>query len=276
MEGLTLRIVHESRDRNESDSDRFNVGKLTILCPHDVDLFIWPDDSTTQLQTEVEGLHCSYGEQLRRCKVFEARTEYLQKSRNSCPSALFDVMWSSKDPMDLMNILGPAIRSFSLKPVRGPNLNMAALSAATSNCTNVESLVVSGRGLRRFADAYFRTPKPSLKKIVLVGWPSYPEFSHTLVGIAKHTGALREIIIRGHRVPVETLCIKYAEAERRSAPYIIDVISSFAGLKQLKSLTVVNPAIHFGPMPEVRDACLVMRYRNVSVRFNGIEYSLYK
>lgn len=144
LNSLTLNIFPEVHS-----VERFDVGTLIDLCPHIVELNIPPVYATDRLRDELEGLHCSYGEKLRRCKVFGERTEYLRKLLTSCPNAVFDVHVSSgtlETLLKVLNIVGQAIRSFSCSPFHDHMLNMEALSTASSKCINMESLEIFDKG----------------------------------------------------------------------------------------------------------------------------------
>lgn len=105
--------------------------------------------------------------------------------------------------------------------------------------------------------------------------------------MAKKTGALREVFISEPRLPLaclqllakgnphlETLCFETCAIEGPSL-YITDIISSFGGLKNLRSLAASSSMIFMGAdSPEIRDACVILRGRNVSVRLNDTEYSM--
>lgn len=192
----------------------------------------------------------------------------------------------------LLKAYGPQCSSITLLGLLTAN-DHATAWATVSQCVRAEFLEVSTANhnhLLPFVKEFFRTPKPDLKKIVL---GSALEISNSVKAVAENTGGLQEVTISGPRIfrrhlvelasanpfleVIRITLSKWSDHRQENADYCIwymlDIISSFSGCTQLRSLSLNGSCLAFGKSKEISDECVPMRHSNVSVLFNGMEYN---
>lgn len=131
----------------------------------------------------------------------------------------------------------------------------------SERCRNAKELAI---GLKN-TEAFFTNPKPELEKLIFRTCASGPEEDDILC-VAKNSGGLREITLRGPRVTVyfNDLC-----------PVCMnDLIDCFMDCHFLKEISMGTEGriADVTWQTSVADKCLLLRRRNVSISIGDIYY----
>lgn len=285
---LSLKIVfrQEVGDLHEST---FDIKSLAQSCPQLTDLSVgW---LITHLREDEIALYALYGPQLQLVHLsgMDFPRSFLRTLSDSCPNVALDLSDVSCDVTPMLDTLGARISGLRLSDNVAPT---GALTHAAADLTRLESLATGARNVC----AIFEHPKTRLRSLILHSDEHVDDFDAAVAAIARSSGALVDVKVSCDGIGLRALeefalsnalledvqlfymVPEGADEDVFRAAAMVDLVSAFVGCKMLrvlhlKVIPIGMPDGDNARIAEVDDACVPYRSRNVSVRFDDVEYN---